>query len=240
MNKMEQRLDTADSQLQSMQNRNQKFASQQRLSPKQLRLWGKSQAVEANLTQLKQKLGAELDNARTQATKWGPQGSHQGHHYRVLGAGSDVQAWADRNIASIDSVNGHEHRDYRRNQRRVIKQSMLDIPGGKWTDYLNQGWMQGGYDRGAMFRLVTPLSSKEAGQVNQARNPDALAHQLQQSKNRALFHSGEKRMTFYGQELVDAVGAGYGVHQDEQGRQSLMPKTKSAMLSELRSKVSKK
>jgi hypothetical protein len=143
-------------------------------------------------------------------------------------------------------------------QRQPVRGEYLDMNEKVWTDYLNQGWMQGGYDRGAAFRLLTDVPPKVEKMHNRHARPggdtDAYDKKLGKfakkqwaaTKNQnprqqnPFWHSGGEdpkaaRKSFFAQELGDAAGAGYVIHRDAADRQVLMPRAKSDMLQELRS-----
>lgn len=170
----------------------------------------------------------------------------------------------DQGIQSVNMrILGNWHRDgsqwVQRNQGRNIQEGeYLNATDQGWTDYINQGWMQGGFDRGAGFRLVTKVPQQVRKMHNKAsevasrpegKKPGSPGNWAEYGRNLSQMattrtmskfkHSSEDRMTYFGQELVDAARNGYRIHTDATGKQSLMPHQKSLMLSELRTKVKK-
>ncbi|MEM5383961.1 hypothetical protein VSR68_10200 [Paraburkholderia phymatum] len=179
---------------------------------------------------------AAVSKARNE---WGPSGAmHQNNPMRALGAGKDVSAWSERNAAG-----GAENKP-----RPVRHGEMLDVKDG-WTDYINQGWMQGGYDNKAAFRLLTPLGEASVKQHNAAADKgtwngyeDHLKREGQKigpSKNNFLFKSDVGRPTWYAHELADLAKNGYAIRKDENGRQVAMPKEKANVLNEITREVPK-
>lgn len=129
--------------------------------------------------------------------------------------------------------------------REPQRGEILDVNQG-WTDFVNQGWMQGGYDRGAAFRLLTPVSidvtrmQKAALKTGDWKKFEAdMTRHAKTTNDQTLWHAGNGRRAFYGQELVDLTRNQYAIHTDQAGGQVAMPKAKSALLTELRAKVRK-
>jgi hypothetical protein len=179
---------------------------------------------------------AAVSKARNE---WGPGGAmHQNNLVRLLGAGKDVSAWSERNAAG-----GPENKP-----RPLQHGEMLDVKEG-WTDYINQGWMQGGYDNQAAFRLLTPLGEASVKQHNASVDKgtwNGYENHLKQegqkigpSKNNFLFKSDVGRPTWYAHELADLAKNGYAIRQDESGRQVAMPKEKANLLNEIEREVPK-
>lgn len=130
---------------------------------------------------------------------------------------------------------------------KVLRGEYLNVPGDYWTDYINQGWMQGGYDRGATFRLVTDVPRDFARLHNAAvhtgdweRYESQMTDRARRRNLRDFWHTSQERRTFFAQELVDAARAGYVIHRDKYAGQSLMPRVRSQMLEEIRQYRAKK
>ncbi len=153
--------------------------------------------------------------------------------------GEEVQSTPVRTLAGWNSHGQPWLERNRQAGREPEKGEVLNVDNG-WTDYVNQGWMQGGYDRGAAFRLLTPVSPEVVGMQRkalktgdwQAFETDMTAHAKQQD-DRSLWHQGNQRRTFYGQELVDLTRNNYAIHEDSGGRQVAMPKQRSQLLQQI-------
>jgi len=182
------------------------------------------------------KLNWHSQDVSSARKEWGPSGKMHDYNrnpVRVLGAGKDVNAWKDGNLKGGPEGKPltHQHGE------------MLDAKVG-WADYINQGWMQGGYDSKAAFRLLTPLADKSVKQHNAAVKTNTwngyenhLRHEGEKmgaSKTNPLFKANEDRPTWYAHELADLAKNGYVIHTDEKGRQVAMPKEKAELLDKIK------
>lgn len=164
--------------------------------------------------------------------EWGPSGAmHADNPVRALGAGKDVSAWQKRNEEA---------------GRPLKHGEMLDVKRG-WSDYVNQGWMQGGYDNNAAFRIHTPLSASSLDKHNDAvkqgtwngyeSHLKAEGKKAGPSKDNPLWKSDEQRPTWYAHELTNMAKHGYAIHTDDQGRQVAMPAAKADLLKDIKTNV---
>jgi hypothetical protein len=127
--------------------------------------------------------------------------------------------------------------------KRIVRGEYLNLNDDAWTDYINQGWMQKGYERGAMFRLLTSVPQEIVDMHNEAASNGAWeeyeTRMTDYSKKNGLsfWSSSNQRRTFFAQELVDAARAGYTVQDDNDNQnqkyQTLMPRLKSQLLKEI-------
>jgi hypothetical protein len=159
---------------------------------------------------------------------------------RVLGSGSDVEEWKNRNINERRHLSRGGIDD---SAKRIVRGEYLNLNDDAWTDYINQGWMQKGYERGAMFRLLTSVPQEIVDMHNEAASNGAWeeyeTRMTDYSKKNGLsfWSSSNQRRTFFAQELVDAARAGYTVQDDNDNQnqkyQTLMPRLKSQLLKEI-------
>jgi hypothetical protein len=150
------------------------------------------------------------------------------------------------NVRTLGSWINHQKQWLERNRkegRDPQQGEYLDVQNDAWNDFINQGWMQKGYERGAMFRLLTPVSKAITDMHNKAAAPtgkwqtyedDLIKFAKKKNGQNDFWSQSNHRLTFFAQELVDAARAGYVIHHDEHGRKSLMPRQKSALLRQIR------
>jgi hypothetical protein len=207
-------------------------------------------AAQAHLDSLKQRRSLiqkhrasmpdrEREDERAAAAEWVHGEERQSAPVRTLSDWkADGASWQERN---------------RRAGRKLAPGEVLRTEKG-WSDAVNQGWMQGGYDRGAAFRLLTPVPDQVESMHNRyarASKPSAvdydtrLTHWAMNRRDtyRQLWSPGpsgtplaDQRKSFFAQELVDAAGSGYVIHRDAADRQVLMPRAKSDLLGEVRAR----
>ncbi|WP_137940130.1 hypothetical protein [Chitinivorax sp. B] len=159
---------------------------------------------------------------------------------------NDQKPWVERNRA--DDRQQHRTELPANQSHNIPHGAVLNAPDEAWTDYLNQGWMQNGVDRGAAFKLESHVPEHIVNQHNQAAhdgNWQQYASQLESAAgsagpSRFLKPADHDRnvqsdqLTFFAQELVDLARSGYAVHQGADGKQVAMPKEKAALLDSIR------
>lgn len=136
---------------------------------------------------------------------------------------SDGKLWKERNENS---------------GRKIQKGEFLNVEKG-WTDYINQGWMQRGYERNVLFRILTHINDFMIEEHNNAALSGKWIEYeewiLKNCKN-TLFNKSRNCLTFFGQEMVNLARNKYMLMKDSSGRLNAIPYLKFKMLSELKAK----
>lgn len=122
--------------------------------------------------------------------------------------------------------------------RDLQKGEFLDIERG-WTDYINQGWMQGGYERNVLFRILTSINDLMIREHNDAALSGKWIEYekwILENCKATLYNESCNSLTFFGQEMVDLARNKYMLIKDSSGRVNAVPYLKFKILSELKTR----
>ncbi|PPB84012.1 hypothetical protein [Mycetohabitans endofungorum] len=171
----------------------------------------------------------EIAKRAAAINKWVASDRRQQVPVRVLGRlGGDVESgvnnWLDRNrLAGREPTAGE----------------FLNInPFSDWSGSINQGWIQGAFDRGHMFRLLTEVPDYLVDAHNNAAQ-DPTEENINQYKE-ILSNEKEKwqhRSSVFAKELIACARNGYAIHKDVNGRGSVMPGGRHKLLKEILQKA---
>ncbi|MFD0974076.1 hypothetical protein, partial [Plantactinospora endophytica] len=88
-----------------------------------------------------------------------------------------------------------------------------------WSEGVNESWMRGGEESAARFSLLTQLTPEARNLVYKALKEKLsgkkFLEEVKQSlpEDRTLWHSKEKRPTYYAKELAHLIDNGYVLSQ---------------------------
>jgi hypothetical protein len=171
----------------------------------------------------------QIDQRASAISEWVTSERRQHVPVRVLGrlgggnnqdAASGVNNWLRRNNAD---------------NRNPVDGEFLNInPFRDWSGSINQGWIQGAFDRGHMFRLLTEVPEHLVNSHNRAAEKPTPGN-LDDYKSAIRDSIGwGHRTSVFAKELLECARNGYVIHVAQNSDRSVMPYRKSQLLNDIR------
>ncbi|WP_338911536.1 hypothetical protein [Mycetohabitans rhizoxinica] len=168
----------------------------------------------------------EIDKRAAAIDEWVKSDRRQQVPVRVLGrlggeSGGDM----------INGVNNWLNRNRSAGREPTAGEFLNINPFSDWSGSINQGWIQGAFDRGHMFRLLTDVPEHlVAAHNNAAQNPnEENINQYKEILSNAA-ENWQHRSSVFAKELIACARNGYAIHEDENGRKSVMPWARHELL----------
>ncbi len=175
----------------------------------------------------------EIDKRAAAIEEWVTSDRRQHVPVRVLG-----RLGGENGGDRISGVNNWLNRN-RSASREPTQGEFLNInPFSDWSGSINQGWIQGAFDRAHMFRLLTDVPDHLVTAHNNAtQNP--TEENINQYKEMLSNAAGnwQHRSSVFAKELIECARNGYAIHEDVNGRKSVMPWVRHELLGGIRGRA---
>ncbi|MEJ2767952.1 hypothetical protein [Mycetohabitans sp. B46] len=172
----------------------------------------------------------EIDKRAAAIDEWVTSDRRQHVPVRVLGR-LGGESRGDR----VNGVNNWLERNRTAGREPTAGEFLNINPFSDWSGSINQGWIQGAFDRGHMFRLLTDVPEHlVAAHNNAAQNPtEENINQYKELLSDAA-ENWQHRSSVFAKELIACARNGYAIHEDVNGSKSVMPWARHELLRSLR------